>query len=84
MRNPYYKRSISLYVAKIFRKRNHGFHRWARIKTNTSNDPFGIGRDKDDGDLLKKDQRENEFLLQEDCNSDINETNHSLMVNVDP
>ena len=27
-----YKRSIYLCGTKIFRKRNHGFHRWARIK----------------------------------------------------
>jgi hypothetical protein len=64
--------------------RNHGFHGWARIKPNKSNDPTGLGQEKDDGDLPEKNRHVNGLLLEENPDSEINESFHSLVFSVDP
>ena len=64
--------------------RNHGFHRWTRIKSTKSNDPTGLGQEKDDGDLPENNRHVNGSLLEEDRDSEINESFNALLVSVLP
>ena len=57
---------------------------WTRIKPNQSNDPTGLGQEKDDGDLPEKNRHINGLLLEENPDSEINESFHSLVFSVDP
>ena len=63
---------------------NHGFHRWARIKPNKSNDPTSLGQEKDDGHLSEKNRHVNGLLLEENRESEINESFNDHVFSVHP
>ena len=64
--------------------RDHGFHCWARIKPNKSNDSTSLGQEKDDEDLSGENRHVNGLLLEENPDSEINESFNDLVFSVDP
>jgi len=63
---------------------NHGFHRWARIKSDKNNDPTGLEQEMDDGHLPEKNRYVNGLLLEENPDSEIYESFNCLVFAVHP